>query len=51
MSLKHIENLLNIRLVFQKINSAETRIVVNKSHIILKTTRGSNMKTQNVGVN
>jgi hypothetical protein len=29
MSLKRIENLLNIRLVFQEINPAETRIVIN----------------------
>jgi hypothetical protein len=38
MSLERIEDLLNIRLVLQEINPAETRIVINKTHIILKTT-------------
>jgi hypothetical protein len=51
MSLKCIENLLNIKLVFQEINLAETRIVINKAHIILKNTRESNSGTPNIGVN
>jgi hypothetical protein len=51
MSLKRIENLLNIRVVFQEINPAETRIVINKAHIILKTTRGSNGRSPNIRVN
>jgi hypothetical protein len=51
MSLERIENLLKIRLVFQEINLAETRIVINKTHIILKTTRESNSRTLNIRVN
>jgi hypothetical protein len=48
MSLERIEDLLNIRLVFQEINLAETQIVINKTHIIFKTTRGSNSRTPNI---
>ena len=35
MSLKVIEELLNIRLVFKQINPSEARVVINKTNIIL----------------
>jgi hypothetical protein len=33
--LEGVEHLFNIRLVFQKINLTKTRVVINKTHIIL----------------
>ena len=39
MSLKVVENLLNIRLVFEQINPAKTRVVINKANIILVPSR------------
>ena len=35
MSLKVIEDLLNIRLMFKQINPSEARVVINKTNIIL----------------
>ena len=35
MSVKVVENLLNIRLVFKQINPGEARVVINKTNIIL----------------
>ena len=35
MSLKVIEDLLNIRLMFKKINPSEAHVVINKANIIL----------------
>jgi hypothetical protein len=51
MSLESIENLLDIRLMFQEINPAKTRIVINEANIVFKTTRRSNGRTPNIGVN
>ena len=39
MSLKVIEDLLNIRLVFKQINPGEARVVINKTNIILVPSR------------
>ena len=39
MSLKVVENLLNIRLVFKQINPGEARVVINKTNIILVPSR------------
>jgi hypothetical protein len=39
MILKVIENVLNIRLMFDKIDPAVTAIVIDKTQIILKSPR------------
>jgi hypothetical protein len=51
MSLESIKHLLDIRFVFKKINPAKTRVVINETNIVLKTTRRSNCRTPNIRVN
>ena len=41
--MKGIEHLFNIRLVFEEINPAKTRIVVDKTHIIICFSAFSNV--------
>ena len=48
MSLKILEDLLNIRLVFKKINPGEARVVINKTKIILVPYRRSKSGTPNI---
>ena len=48
MSLKVVENLLNIRLVFKQINPGEARVVINKTNIILVPSRRSKIGTLNI---
>ena len=51
MSLKVIEDLLNIRLVFKQINPSEARVVINKTNIILVPPRRRNSGTPNIRMN
>jgi hypothetical protein len=51
MSLKSIENLLNIGFVLKKVNPTKTRIVINKTDIVFETTRGGHSRTPNIGMN
>jgi hypothetical protein len=39
MGLKSVENMLNIRLVFDQINPGVATIIINKTDLILKTSR------------
>jgi hypothetical protein len=48
--LEGVEDLLNIRLVFEKINPAKPRVVINKTNIVLKTSGGGNSRTPNIRV-
>jgi hypothetical protein len=51
MRLESIEDLLDIRLMFEKINPTEMRIVINKANIVFKTTRGCNSRPPNIRMN
>jgi hypothetical protein len=51
MSLKSIENLLDIRLMFQEIYPTEERIVINKTNIVCIATRRSNSRSPNIRMN
>ena len=48
MSLKVVENFLNIRLVFKQINPCEARVVINKTNIILVPSRRCNSGMPNI---
>jgi hypothetical protein len=51
MSLKSIENLLDIRLMFQEIYPTEARIVINKANIVGISTRRRNSRSPNIRMN
>jgi hypothetical protein len=51
MSLERVKDLLNIRLMFKKINPAETRIIIHKANIIFEPPRGNTSWTPNIRVN
>ena len=51
MSLKSIENLLNIRFVLEKINPTKTGVVVNKTNIVLIPPGRGNSRAPNIGMN
>jgi hypothetical protein len=51
MSLESIKHPLNIRFVVKKVNPAKTRVVINETNIVLKTTRRGNCRTPNIRVN
>lgn len=48
MSLKSIEDLLDIRLMFKQINPAETSVVIHKANIIFVPSRRCNSWTPNI---
>ena len=48
MSLKVIEDLLNIGLMFKQINPSEARVIINKTDIILVPPRRRNSRTPNI---
>jgi hypothetical protein len=51
ISLESIEYLLNIRLVFNKIDPTKTCVIIDKTDIIFETSRRGNGRTPNIGVN
>ena len=51
MVLKIIEDLINIRFVFNQINPRVTAEIIHKTHIIFKTTRGCNSRAPNIRMN
>ena len=51
MSLKSIKYLLNVRLVLKEINPRETRVIVNKAHIILIASGRGNSRPPNIRMN
>jgi hypothetical protein len=51
MSLEVIEDLFNVRLMFDKIYPAKMGIIINETNIVFKTSRGGNGRTPNIGVN
>ena len=48
MVLKIIENLLNIRLMFNKVNPRIAAEIIHKTHIVFKTTRGCQSRAPNI---
>ena len=48
MRLKSIKHFLNVRLVLKEIYPTKTRVVIDKAHIILITSRGGNTRPPNI---
>jgi hypothetical protein len=51
MSLERIENLLNVRLMFEKIYPAKTRVIIHKANIVFVSPRRNTSRTPDIGVN
>jgi hypothetical protein len=51
MGLEGVKHLFNIRLVFQKINPTKTRVVINKTYIILVSPKRGTRGAPNIRMN
>ena len=51
IGLEGIKHILNIRLVFKKINPTKTCVIIDKADIIIETSREGNCRAPNIGVN
>ena len=51
MGLKIIEDLFDIRFMFEKINPGKTAKVINEANLNFKTSRGGEGRTPHIGMN